>query len=144
MKRKGKQCFVIDAEKRKKKKKCWLSLYLEFSRPLHFFIQLSCKKKKKKHQNVSVDDHFLHLWSDISLNKQQKKVMFVPQELRFDECVRVYLSIYLSQSVSISVGQLKSSYTDQDTLMEFDQMRFIFQQSHLCSTHDSSIGVAVL
>ena len=32
-------------------------------------------------------------------------------------------------------GRLKSLYDDNDTLIECDQLRFIFQQSPTCGTH---------
>ena len=46
--------------------------------------------------------------------------------------------------VCVCEGQLKSSLADQDTLIECDQIRFIFQHCSLCDSHISSIGVAVL
>ena len=39
---------------------------------------------------------------------------------------------------------MKSSWADQDTLMECDQMRFIFQHSSPFSPHTFSIDVAML
>ena len=39
---------------------------------------------------------------------------------------------------------LKSSLTDQDTLKEYKQMRFIFQYSPLCSSYSSCTGIAVI
>ena len=40
--------------------------------------------------------------------------------------------------------QLKSSSADQDIVIEYNQMRFIFQHSLLCAVHTSTISVAVL
>ena len=48
-------------------------------------------------------------------------------------------------NLSIYEGQLKRSCTDQDTLMECDQIRFDFQYSNPCAgPYTSSTGVAVL
>ena len=41
-------------------------------------------------------------------------------------------------------GRLKSSLADQDTFVECDQMKFIFQHITPCGPHTSSIVVPVL
>ena len=41
-------------------------------------------------------------------------------------------------------GQSKCSLADQDTLMECDQMKFIFQNHSPCGPHTSSTSVVVL
>ena len=45
---------------------------------------------------------------------------------------------------SVYKGQLKSLYVDQNTLIECDQTRFIFQHCLLCSPHTSYIDVVML
>ena len=49
-----------------------------------------------------------------------------------------YIYIYIYE------GWPQSSQVDQYILIECNQMRSIFQHSLLCSSHTSSIGVAVL
>ena len=50
----------------------------------------------------------------------------------------MYIYIYIYQ------GRLKGSKAEHNTIMECDQIRFIFQHSALFGSHISSIGIAVL
>ena len=51
----------------------------------------------------------------------------------------LYTHIPLPTCIYMYESQLKSSWPNQDTLMESDQMRFIVQQSLPCSPHSFSI-----
>ena len=65
-------------------------------------------------------------------------------------CCKSYLDgkegypIYIYIYIYIYKVQLKSSLANQGTHMEFDQMKFIFQNSPLCYSYNMSIDVAVL
>ena len=64
------------------------------------------------------------------------------QKTLFPSRIAIFWNILMLSQFITYKGQLKSSSANKDTLIECDQMRFIFQHSLPCSLHSSSISVA--